>query len=97
MVWTAAMAAVSRTKICVFWYFGTAIVIIIRMIAITISNSMRENPRRLLELNIRYLLLVYDGSTRLSVQRVLAGVGQPAAARQGRVFRPGKVHARRDP
>jgi hypothetical protein len=42
-------------------YLGTAIVMMIRMIAITIRSSMSEKPRRrCLRLDIR-LLIDYDG------------------------------------
>ena len=65
----AASAAVSRANIWAFWNFGSAMVIIIRMIAITISNSMRENPRRLLKLNIASPpSLLYDGLTGRGVE-----------------------------
>ena len=61
------MAAVSCEYIRARLNRGSAIVMIIRMIAITISNSMRENPRRILRLNIRYPSLCYDGLTLLCV------------------------------
>ena len=52
------MAAVSWEYIRARLNRGSAIVMIIRMIAITISNSIRENPRRLLEFCGRALVLV---------------------------------------
>src|SRR5947208_15910030 len=62
MVWIALTAAVSRMYIWVRLYLGTAIVMMIRMIAITIKSSMRENPRRSLRLCIGDTLIVRRSS-----------------------------------
>src|SRR5688572_26663099 len=71
MVWIAACAAVSRIYICVRLYFGTAMVMIIKMIAITISNSMSENPRaRRRRFNIEVLSLLYDEGEGCGVERI---------------------------
>src|SRR5207248_11321558 len=52
----APMAAVSWEYIRARLNLGSAMVMIIRMIAITISNSIREKPRRRLKLSIPCLL-----------------------------------------
>src|SRR5262249_55015137 len=58
MVCIALIAAVSRMYIWVRLYLGTAMVMMIRMIAITINNSIREKPRRRLWLAIGMHLYV---------------------------------------
>src|SRR5579885_1727715 len=76
MVWIAFTAAVSRMYICVRLYFGTAIVMMIRMIAITISSSISEKPRRrLLRLSICLNLSFYDGRKGRNVHRQLLAKG----------------------
>src|SRR5262249_33239677 len=60
--------AVSRMYIWVRLYLGTAIVMIIKMIAITISNAMSEKPRRRdLRVDIRFSEY-YDAARGVSVQ-----------------------------
>src|SRR6266545_5256620 len=48
----AAMAAVSCAYMRALYNLGKAIVMMIRMIAITISNSIRENPRLFLRFHL---------------------------------------------
>src|SRR3974377_1684408 len=64
MAW---MAAVSWANMRAWVSLGMAIVMMIRMIAITISSSIRENPRRFWRLNIA-IPVFYDAASPPGVE-----------------------------
>src|SRR5580704_2338543 len=78
----ALMAPNSRAPIWAFWNLGTATVMMIRIIEITISSSIREKPRRRLIWGSIRSLLFYDAEQSHSVEARSSGRSRARASEQ---------------